>query len=211
MFWCDECIKLNTNWKEKLFCLFDTSHSRHVLMWWMHQTLYQLKKETILFVWHISFKACSDVMNASNLIPTEKRNYFVCLTHLIQGMFWCDECNKLNTNWKEKLLCLFVLILYVPVNTCLTHLIQGMFWCDECIKLNTNWKEKLFCLFDLVLYVPVKKISVMLGRFFRGWTSTKQGLMCHAQGHDTMTWVRLEPMTLRSWVKRSTTEPLRSQ
>ena len=31
------------------------------------------------------------------------------------------------------------------------------------------------CLFDLILYVPVINFSVMLGRVFLGWTSTKQG------------------------------------
>ena len=34
--------------------------------------------------------------------------------------------------------------------------------------------------------------------------------MCLAQGHNTVTPVRLEPAALRSRVKHSTTEPLRS-
>ena len=33
----------------------------------------------------------------------------------------------------------------------------------------------------------------MFGRIFLGWTSTKQGLMSLAQGHNTMTPVRLKP------------------
>ena len=33
----------------------------------------------------------------------------------------------------------------------------------------------IFCLFDFILYVPVNNFSVMLGRVFLGWTSTKQG------------------------------------
>ena len=41
--------------------------------------------------------------------------------------------------------------------------------------------------------------------------STKQGLMCLAQGHNAVVLVRLEPATPRSQVKHSTTEPLRSQ
>ena len=38
--------------------------------------------------------------------------------------------------------------------------------------------------------------------------STKLGLMCLAQGHNTVTPVRLEPVAPRSQVKLSTTEPL---
>ena len=52
--------------------------------------------------------------------------------------------------------------------------------------------------------------SVMSGRVFLGWTSTKQGLMCLAQGHNTLTPVRLEPAILQSPVKHSTTKPLGS-
>ena len=56
-----------------------------------------------------------------------------------------------------------------------------------------------FCLFDLILYVPVNSFSVMSdGRIFLGWTSTKQGLMSLAQGHNAMTPVRLEPAALES-------------
>ena len=43
-----------------------------------------------------------------------------------------------------------------------------------------------------------------------GWTSTKQGLMCLAQGRTPVTPVRLEPAAPRSGVKHSTTEPLRA-
>ena len=45
---------------------------------------------------------------------------------------------------------------------------------------------------------------------FLGWTSTKQGLMCLAQGHNAVTPVRHDPTALWSWVEHSTTEPLRS-
>ena len=34
-------------------------------------------------------------------------------------------------------------------------------------------------------------------------------LMCRAQGHTAVPPVRLEPAVPRSWVKHSTTEPLR--
>ena len=60
-------------------------------------------------------------------------------------------------------------------------------------------------LLDLILYVPCT-----IGWVFLGWTSTKLGLMCLAQGHNTVTPVRLEPAAPRSRFKHSTTEPLRS-
>ena len=41
---------------------------------------------------------------------------------------------------------------------------------------------------------------------FLGWTSTKQGIMCLAQGHNAMTQVRLKPATPGSRLKHSTTE-----
>ena len=46
----------------------------------------------------------------------------------------------------------------------------------------------------------------MSGRVFLGLTSTKQGLMCLAQGHKAVPPVRPEPATTRSRVKHSTTE-----
>ena len=42
-------------------------------------------------------------------------------------------------------------------------------------------------LFDLILYVPVNNLSVTSGRVFLGWTSTKLGWMCLAQGHNAVT------------------------
>ena len=50
----------------------------------------------------------------------------------------------------------------------------------------------------------------MWGRIVLGCTSTKLGLMCLAQGHNTVTLVKLEPVDPPSRVKLSTTEPLRS-
>ena len=67
-----------------------------------------------------------------------------------------------------------------------------------------NW----FCLFDLILYAPVNSFSDMSGRVFLGWTRTKQGLICLAEGHNTVMTVRLEPATPWSPVKHSTSEPL---
>ena len=70
----------------------------------------------------------------------------------------------------------------------------------------------LFVWFDSkVKYVPVNSFSVMSDRRISlGWTSTKQGLMGLAQGHNAVTPMRLEPAALGSRVKHSTTEPLRS-
>ena len=66
----------------------------------------------------------------------------------------------------------------------------------------------LFLFFDSL--DPINNLSVMLGQVFLGWTSSKLGLMCLAQGHNAAMPVRLEPMAPRSPVKHSTTEPLRS-
>ena len=78
--------------------------------------------------------------------------------------------------------------------------------------INPKYWDNLFDLFllDLILYIPVNTLSVTLGRVFLGRTSTKLELMCLAQGHNTVTHVRLEPAALRSRVKHSTIEPLHS-
>ena len=67
-----------------------------------------------------------------------------------------------------------------------------------------------YILLYLILYVPVNNFSVMSGWVFLGLTTTKQWLMCLAQGHNAMTLVRLKPATPQSGNKHSTTEPLRS-
>ena len=67
----------------------------------------------------------------------------------------------------------------------------------------------LFVWFDSLR--PINNLSVIKGRVFLGWTSTKLGLMCLAQGHNAVNLVRLEPAALRFRVKHSTTEPLRSR
>ena len=57
---------------------------------------------------------------------------------------------------------------------------------------------------------PINKLSVIKGRVFLDWTSTKLGLMFLLK--DTTQWRQWgsNPAALRSRVKRSTTEPLRS-
>ena len=48
-----------------------------------------------------------------------------------------------------------------------------------------------FCLLDFVfVYVQVINFSVIMGWALLGWISTKQGLMCLAQGHKAVTPVR---------------------
>ena len=65
----------------------------------------------------------------------------------------------------------------------------------------------LFLWFDSLR--PISNLSVMLGRVFLGWTTTRLGLMCLTQWHNIVTLVRLKPAAPRSRVKHSTTEPLR--
>ena len=67
------------------------------------------------------------------------------------------------------------------------------------------------CLVWFNSWSPINNLSVIKGRLLLGWTSTKLGLMCLAQGHNPVTSVRLEPPSPRSLVKHSTTEPLRFQ
>ena len=77
-------------------------------------------------------------------------------------------------------------------------------------KLQTQYcksGKSMICLFDLILYVSVNNFSVMSGGVFLGWTSTKQGLMCLAQGYNAVPPVRLKPTMPRSRVKHNTTEP----
>ena len=85
---------------------------------------------------------------------------------------------------------------------CLSHMQTGL-----SLQIVFQICDNMFCLFDLILYFPVNNFSVMSGWVFLGWTSTKQGFMCLAQGHNAVTPVRLEPATSRSRDKHSTTEP----
>ena len=55
--------------------------------------------------------------------------------------------------------------------------------------------HSFIALFDLILDVQVKNLLVVVGLVYLGRTSTKQGLMCLAQGHNSVTLVGLEPTT----------------
>ena len=44
--------------------------------------------------------------------------------------------------------------------------------------------QNAVCLIDLILYVPVNNFLVITGRVFLVWTSSKQGLLCPALGHN---------------------------
>ena len=85
--------------------------------------------------------------------------------------------------------------------------------CFGCSKEPSHWDSSFECphMFYLIrLFTPINNFSVMLGWVLLGWTSTKQGFMRLAQGHNAVTLVRLEPATPRSPVKHSTTKPLHS-
>ena len=74
---------------------------------------------------------------------------------------------------------------------------------------NRSSYDMLFCLFVWFDSLhPINNLSVIKGRVFLGWTSTKLGLMCLAQGHNAVTLVRLELAAPRSRVKHSTTKPM---
>ena len=53
-------------------------------------------------------------------------------------------------------------------------------------------KRRIFYVWFESLH-PINNLSVLKGWVFLGWTSTKLGLMCLAQGHNAVTPVRLEP------------------
>ena len=79
--------------------------------------------------------------------------------------------------------------------------LKGSMFCQTHfdMKLQTSFITTIvFVLFDLILYIPVTNFSVMSGRVFLGWTSTKQGFMCLAHGHNAVTPVRLKPAATRS-------------
>ena len=67
-----------------------------------------------------------------------------------------------------------------------------------------EYKFFLNFLFDSLR--PMNNLSVIKGRVFLGWTSTKLGLMSLAQGHNAVTPMRLEPGAPWSRVKHSTTD-----
>ena len=85
--------------------------------------------------------------------------------------------------------------------------------CQHWEKLTTDGKQTTghtisFCFLSLILYISVNNVSVMSEWVFLGWTSTKLGLMCLAQWHNTVMPARLETATPLSWDKHFTTEPL---
>ena len=82
-----------------------------------------------------------------------------------------------------------------------------MYWWNFVYEQNDLWNNcSSTIMFDVIFYVPVNNFSVMSGRVYLDWKSTKQGLMCLAQGYNAVTRMRHEPATSRSRVKHSTTE-----
>ena len=71
--------------------------------------------------------------------------------------------------------------------------------------------HSLFCLFDLILNVP--STIFQLYRDESSWVEPvlSKDKCVLLKDHNAVTLVRLEPAALRSRVKHSTTEPLRSQ
>ena len=68
-----------------------------------------------------------------------------------------------------------------------------------------KFHAQLICLFDLILYIPSTIFQLCSDRL-----PGLLGLICLAQGHNTVTLVSPEPGALWSRVKRSITKPLRS-
>ena len=66
----------------------------------------------------------------------------------------------------------------------------------------------MVCLFDSLR--PINNLSVKQGRIFWIEPVLSWDKCVLLKDHNAVTPVRLEPETLRSWVKYSTTEPLRS-
>ena len=81
--------------------------------------------------------------------------------------------------------------------------------CNSCnlIPIPAVLKLTLYC---FLLHLS-QQFFIYVGPLFLGWTSTKQGSRCLAQGHNTMTPVRVELTTPQSRDKHSTTKSLRSQ
>ena len=69
--------------------------------------------------------------------------------------------------------------------------------------------ERLFVWFDSLHCID--NLSVIKGRVFLGWTSTKLGLVFLAQLKRTQRSEPGEARTRPSWVEHSTTEPLRTR
>ena len=76
--------------------------------------------------------------------------------------------------------------------------------CTACWNPN-KLQYNYHCLFVSILFTSVNNISAMPGQDFLGWTSSKQGLMCLAQGCNIVRLMRIESTTPQSWVKHSIT------
>ena len=76
------------------------------------------------------------------------------------------------------------------------------------ISLQLKMAIKVCCLYLIHDSWEGSYLKFPKGCVFLCWSSTKLGLMCHAQGHKSVTLVGLEPLAPLSWAKHSTTEPL---
>ena len=71
-------------------------------------------------------------------------------------------------------------------------------WICACIKTAYFLAVLWFVLFDLILHVPLNNFQL-----FRNWSSWVEPVLSKAQGHNTVTRVRLESVTPWSRVKHS--------
>ena len=76
-----------------------------------------------------------------------------------------------------------------PANLC--SLIKALLFFPEKRNKLASSLYALFVWFDSLH--PSQQSFIYVGQVFLGWTSTKQGLMCLAQGHNKVTPVRLKP------------------
>ena len=114
------------------------------------------------------------------------------------------------TVWKQGLN-EYVGVVEMPSECCFRVAIQSASfsnWVSCVFHMRVGSQICLFVCFPSLR--PINNLSVINGRVFLGWTSTKLGLMCLAQWHNAVTPMRLELAAPWSRVKYSTTEPLRS-
>ena len=88
-----------------------------------------------------------------------------------------------------------------PINPCLV-LVQPRKTLPHTIQITEKLLTGMFVWFHSLH--PSQQFFSYVVRVLVGWTNTKQGLMCLAQGHKTLTPVRLQSEVAWSWVKHST-------
>ena len=133
-------------------------------------------------------------------------------------MFHCiDRVCTVCKNWKQP----SGTEIYWNLKTFDLRPLKSTKWTNPCLLYQYVWKNpseweglstnnNCSQCFDLILNILVTIFSIMSGRNFLAWTSTKQRIKCLAQRHNTVSPVRLEPAMPQPQVKHSTTEPQHS-